>query len=304
MSLQPDSLEKVCVLCGEDCSRRPRTKDRKGRYYCRSCYETALRRQRAGKPVHAAKNLPPPPQEDGLNLDDKFDPFADVVAPARSGPVTAKPGPQCPGCGAELASGALVCANCGYHKTSGRRVTPRAVHSGAKPARLRGLSFGGMPDVVKGPWMAFVGPAAVFVVLFLLAKGTEDWAALYVGVWWLCAITVNILVLYQAFRAGVVAGVLCLLFWPYALYFVFLKMESPRTKNSYLALILGAILMYLGPAGMHGVNSVLAPVEGEYLEPAEEDTEEFSWAVPESFADDPAWLPTLGRVGQMHLLRI
>lgn len=37
--------EKICGICGRDCSNDPRTKDPKGRYFHRSCYEEAARRQ-------------------------------------------------------------------------------------------------------------------------------------------------------------------------------------------------------------------------------------------------------------------
>lgn len=40
-------VEKVCKLCGEDCSDRKRVKDPKGSYYCRTCYEDAIRRIKA-----------------------------------------------------------------------------------------------------------------------------------------------------------------------------------------------------------------------------------------------------------------
>ncbi|MCH7849181.1 MAG: hypothetical protein IIB53_12550 [Planctomycetes bacterium] len=57
-----DSL-KICVICGEDCSGRPRIKDSKGRYCCKSCHEEALPRKRA--PADAA---PPPKPEPELEL--------------------------------------------------------------------------------------------------------------------------------------------------------------------------------------------------------------------------------------------
>jgi hypothetical protein len=34
-------MAKTCVICGEDCAGRPRTKDVHGRYYCMPCYEQA-----------------------------------------------------------------------------------------------------------------------------------------------------------------------------------------------------------------------------------------------------------------------
>lgn len=49
---------KVCVICGEDCSGRPRIKDSNGRYYHKSCHEEALRR----KPARAEAAPPPKPE--------------------------------------------------------------------------------------------------------------------------------------------------------------------------------------------------------------------------------------------------
>ncbi len=38
------TMKKICVICGEDCSGRPRTKDPRGHYYCLPCYEQAKRK--------------------------------------------------------------------------------------------------------------------------------------------------------------------------------------------------------------------------------------------------------------------
>lgn len=65
MSAHPPSVEKICRICGEDCSNRPRTKDRKGRYYCRECYKQASQRRAAAKakqPPHPTGAKPPPPR--------------------------------------------------------------------------------------------------------------------------------------------------------------------------------------------------------------------------------------------------
>lgn len=67
---------KVCVICGEDCSGRPRIKDSKGRYCCKSCHEEALPKKRA--PADAA---PPPKPEPELELpvDDGFGMVAEIL---------------------------------------------------------------------------------------------------------------------------------------------------------------------------------------------------------------------------------
>jgi hypothetical protein len=51
--------QKICVVCKQDVSGRPRTKDNSGNYYCRSCYEEKARAQqqlaasRVGAPMPA-----------------------------------------------------------------------------------------------------------------------------------------------------------------------------------------------------------------------------------------------------------
>ncbi|MEM9082773.1 MAG: hypothetical protein AAGB34_04190 [Planctomycetota bacterium] len=42
--------EKICRLCGEDCSDRPRIKDAKGHYACKACAKE-YRAKRAGLPL-------------------------------------------------------------------------------------------------------------------------------------------------------------------------------------------------------------------------------------------------------------
>lgn len=39
-------MAKICQICGTDCTNKPRTKDAKGRYFCKACYERALRAQK------------------------------------------------------------------------------------------------------------------------------------------------------------------------------------------------------------------------------------------------------------------
>lgn len=40
---------KICVLCGEDCSYKPRIKDSHGNYYCKTCHQAAEQRQTGRK---------------------------------------------------------------------------------------------------------------------------------------------------------------------------------------------------------------------------------------------------------------
>ncbi len=103
-------MSKICVICGEDCSGRPRTKDPRGHYYCLTCYEQAKHRL---EQKHAANTAAPPvPQAPTTEADDNSvlgDLLDEVVnqtpptpvtpAPSQPQPVavqTAPPSPQQP----------------------------------------------------------------------------------------------------------------------------------------------------------------------------------------------------------------
>jgi membrane associated rhomboid family serine protease len=118
---------KICAICGEDCSTRPRVKDPKGRYFCRSCYERAMRRRQAvGSP------RPPEPvdifdaiqRSEGAEADEGAAPRFDIS----TAPGLAFGGYRCPGCDAELPIGTVICVKCGIHVGTGRSVlTSRAL---------------------------------------------------------------------------------------------------------------------------------------------------------------------------------
>lgn len=306
MPSPPGSAAKICAICGEDCSNKPRTKDRKGQYYCRTCYQQAMHKQRAGQPVHAAPKpasgpAPPPPPADRLDADDSSDPFAAMAALAPTEPLVAQETAPCPGCGANLAFNALVCSRCGYDKRTGEKgfQTPGGAPA-ARPARARKPSFGGAAGGIKAPWIAFAVPAAVFAILCLLGRGSLGCALLFIVLLVLTAFTVNVLVLYHAFRESVLTGILCLFIGPYNLYFALAKMDAPRTKNALYAVLLGILLIFLLPrasqdnlsAGNYGDEYVDEyadeepdEYDNEQAEPADADNKDVSWAVPERFTD-------------------
>lgn len=111
MSTAP--LQKICGLCGEDCSGRPRIKDPQGRYYCKTCYEEVLERRKGGpSPVVPQAPREPEGQLSGALLAELAD---EVVPPPMQGV-------PCPGCGNLMTPGAVICTACGYDTRSGHRV--------------------------------------------------------------------------------------------------------------------------------------------------------------------------------------
>ena len=99
--------KKICGLCGEDCSGRPRIKDPKGHYYCMTCYEEALERRKATAPTS-------PPPDPVRETSDSPDDLSGVLS---APPVSQEP---CPGCGGPLAGDAVLCTNCGYDRRTGQ----------------------------------------------------------------------------------------------------------------------------------------------------------------------------------------
>ena len=107
-----DQPGKVCVLCGEDCSQRPRVKDRRGRYYCRPCYD------KAKEAVDARKALEETPPDPELRAEPEPEPELEPVPDPEAWMVPlegeAAPAVGCPACGRRMDKGAVICTNCGY----------------------------------------------------------------------------------------------------------------------------------------------------------------------------------------------
>ncbi len=249
---------KICVVCHCDCTGRPRVKDPKGRYYCRSCYERVSGRHHADDPPRtaAAQRRPVQPPErpaaqpqssEALALEDEGDLglFARLPAAEReamNAPVQQIP---CPGCGKLVPAGAVLCVRCGYNRQLGTRMgSPEIVAASSG----NGLSFGplgGAGEMLLQPWLAGVLPGAGFLLLYMLASGSEDLRAVYLLAQGLFGLVVGIWVLIKAFGNSFLTGILCLCAPFYVLYFVFAgDNESPALKWATVASILSGALGY------------------------------------------------------------
>ncbi len=61
LPVDADRLQKPCVVCGEECAGRPRTRDSSGQYYHNECYESARRSRREAADAETVAE----PAEDG-----------------------------------------------------------------------------------------------------------------------------------------------------------------------------------------------------------------------------------------------
>lgn len=134
---EADTKVRQCQACGEDCTGKPRIKDKKGRYLHKSCYEKALAKAKKRQPVEvmpprkrpaaaAAVAVPVPVRDAAPELEDNLyglegdglglgadDMFADI-------PASDENAASCPDCGSATPAGAVLCTVCGHNFQTGR----------------------------------------------------------------------------------------------------------------------------------------------------------------------------------------
>lgn len=110
---------KVCIVCHQDCSARPRTKDPSGRYTCKDCLDRAASAKLATAtaplqpPEPTVKPSRPAPAATGqefISLDD--DPSR-IMSAANAQPRA------CVNCAMILGPNSIICARCGYNTETG-----------------------------------------------------------------------------------------------------------------------------------------------------------------------------------------
>ncbi|MCC6677224.1 MAG: zinc ribbon domain-containing protein [Phycisphaerales bacterium] len=104
----PDATAKICIICRQDCSNRPRVKDAKGRYLCKSCEQARAKRETA--PAGAAASPGPDSDPDS----NPFDLMPDSLL--SDGPA------PCPACNQPIPAGSVLCLHCGFDVRKGARL--------------------------------------------------------------------------------------------------------------------------------------------------------------------------------------
>ena len=134
----------------------------------------------------------------------------------------------CPSCGNALARGAVLCTNCGYNLSTGKRTVA------GRPAAL------GKPKAASGetPWYLTAWPYLGFMfvvlgVLYFLGRQNPVMILAFIAVALLFTVTVHIIVIVAAFRDGIATGFLTLCIPFYALYYVFKVSDNDTLKILY-----------------------------------------------------------------------
>jgi len=260
-------VSKVCVLCGEDCSRVPRVKNRHGNYACESCLAEVKRRKAEHFVAYSGGAEEAEEDAEGAGLE------AEAELLDLSADWSALEGGRCPGCGVPMLASAVVCTGCGYDRRSGGSVLERAVApvaedvpEGTVPLESK-IEF----DRTKAPgyrrslsgvsaWAAGAGGVVVVAgfgaLAFLASPGVVMAAALVLGglaVLGVVAMTVD------AFLAGRavwgVAGVLCfvpvlnLLAIPmFFLYWCVFGSDRTGWKIGFWTLMVSSWVLWFGAA--------------------------------------------------------
>ncbi|MCC6230158.1 MAG: hypothetical protein IT432_13150 [Phycisphaerales bacterium] len=105
--------DKICVVCKQDVSNKPRRKDPAGKYICEDCAKkTAAAKPAVPKPGSPTPKTSAPaksPAGDGLSDDfwnSKMQPAGGAAA--------------CPGCGTMMPGGSKLCTRCGFDLVTGK----------------------------------------------------------------------------------------------------------------------------------------------------------------------------------------
>lgn len=214
---------KVCVVCREDCSSRPRTKDSRGNYYCTPCYEQRLEQVRQGK----APTLVPPVIDDAApKLDDDIFALDPSLIAQEASPAGGASTSACPSCGMGVQPGGIICMNCGCNLQTGQslRTKVRRDHSAA---------VSGATNLLLNPMSVGVAALLFFAVMSVIGLQSAEGAAAFFLAYFAFSMIVSIWAIVAGFMDSAVTGILTLCIPFYVLYTVYAINENSYLKWLY-----------------------------------------------------------------------
>jgi len=276
MASASGSAGKTCRRCGVDCSKLPRVKDDRGRYYCKPCYEAARREKVRRDAARAALAAEPEPaavddepvdvepidtaEEDSRTTEIALEADSFAIGDWSEAPLQLETVEEtCPGCGGAMAASAVVCLGCGFNRKTGRRMAmSEAGGAVAAPPTERlpiprvstrgdaGTSAVAASGFAAQPWFFGLASAVFFVALYALATRSLAIASVYQGLQMLFSLVIGLWILVVAFQEGAIHGILCLLCGPYALYYGLVRQDNRHLKfgmgASLMAFVLSLVL--------------------------------------------------------------
>lgn len=226
---------KVCSVCGEDVSSKPRTKDAQGRYTCVTC--SAAKGSAPGS-APAAR----PASRSAAALGDGEDNSFILGLKGR-----AIPNAACPNCQTAIIEGSKICTACGYNIAEKRAmktrvsVDPGVQKSGKGGGKAAATGFID-PD---SDWRVSLITAGVCLVLIgvplgMWYSGQDDgsWYTIGFIAYRLMALGVIVGAAYATFQESLIKAVLCVIITPYALYRAIVRSENAMLRGVAIAVTL------------------------------------------------------------------
>jgi hypothetical protein len=235
---------KICIVCGEDCSGKPRTKDLKGNYTCRACFDSAKARAEVARPRAAVA----PAARAGAGAFEAAPDDNAVLAALLHGESAG--GEACPSCGVVLPVGGEVCLHCGYSTARGKQMKTVAVR--APRERRASPATGALTALLASPMFIFFGLTTFFVGTFFLGMNSEPVMLLFLVAVLIASLVTLVYEVVAAFSDGdkgwgicavcqiiPCLGVACSLAM---LYYVFAVSGRGRLKALLGAVLIGGVL--------------------------------------------------------------
>lgn len=157
--------QKLCTVCGQDVSGKPRVKDPQGRYVCAGECQQKLAASAGAKPAAkpaaaapAVKAPPMPAEDDVMGRLINASPMINAL--------------NCGECGAPMTSGSVVCVRCGHNTQTGKSLKTAVVKvkEEKKPKATGGKYENKYAEVPVGlqPWHVFAAAAGMGVVAAIM----------------------------------------------------------------------------------------------------------------------------------------
>lgn len=125
MTSSQNPIAKICTICGNDCSRRERIRDKAGRYYCKNCYDCACQKRAASRKDQVMSMSGSEDRYYENTEEEEVLPWdGDDVAGYNQldSDVYKNAAKECPGCGKFQPGNTIICTDCGLNWQTGKKI--------------------------------------------------------------------------------------------------------------------------------------------------------------------------------------
>lgn len=238
-------VEKTCLICKQDCTGRPRTKDEKGRYICQACIDRYGTEKVAR--IIADTDAFTKPYDDGIDL------AAAAAAEAKTGPAELATDQACPKCSNFMQESARICMHCGFDRQEKRVIRTKVEKAKGDPREKVSVGEASKAAAVWGSIVLSVIMVASGLVAFVVPEAIIITLAIMVPI----SIALNVFVIICQFRDGdsvygwiSIIGVFVGVLWLATLYWIFAINHRGWLKWLVLAQVLAAILYIIAFVNM------------------------------------------------------